>query len=468
MVVLAPEAPPPVAAPRRGLLRRPSLLVALTVLLVAVPDAQHATGVRLASVTAADLGAVLLVGAVGLSVLGGRDLGPLRDKMLIGPVAMLVAAIVSTWWSTDPVLSLVAVSRYAEIFCLVPVAVLLAVRDRTDVAIVLGALVVLGAGEGALGVFQSATGTGAGYQGQTIRAIGTFGVTDVLAMATVVSCAQLVLLGVALRSGSRRRVWAAVGVLALTLPLLLSLSRGALLATIVAAGVMVLSTGLLRALGVGLVLAAVLVLGLSVTGGLDQTVVQRVASIGDSAAQPDSSVQDRYNLWSTAISIWHVSPVTGVGIKQFPAYRDSHAPLGLSSGSELQTATSYERGELLSPHNEYLLLLSEQGVIGLGSYLLFVLVLVARHLSMLGDRPRGDVRDVLRLVSLGWLVWYAVHLSYGDLSGGTAVMYSVLLGLMLRSAQTGRLPLAPAEHEGHRGEQHAQRDARGDVDHRVG
>ena len=341
--------PGPRGAALGSLLRRPSLLAALAVLIIAVPTPGKTSGVSVATVTPADLVAVLLVAVMGLRVLAGDDLRVLRDKVMVAPVLMVAAAVVTTLWSTNPMLSLVGITRYAELFCLVPLAVVLAVRDKTDVFIVLSSLVALGAIQGVVGVYQALTGTGAGYQGETIRAVGTFGVAEPLAMSTIVAVTMVVLIAVALAGERRWRIPALVGTAALVAPLLFGLSRGALLGTIVTAVVMLLVTGLRRALAVLVIAGIVGLTGLTLLSGDSGTVTSRFTSIGSSATAPDRSVQDRYDLWAAAISIWRMSPITGVGIKQFPVYRDSHAPLALSSGSELATATTYTRGELLEP-----------------------------------------------------------------------------------------------------------------------
>jgi O-antigen ligase len=299
----------------------------------------------------------------------------------------------------------------------------------------------LGAVEGVIGVYQSITGTGAGYGGETIRAVGTFGPSAQISMATVVSCAQLVLLAVAIRGRPGVRLWAATGAAALMIPLALSLSRGALLASLIAAVVMLLCTGIVRAAVTIVIVVAAAILALSLTGGLNGTVGARIGTIGTAATAPDSSVQDRYDLWATAVSIWQQSPVTGVGIKQFPAYRDTYAPVGMSSGSDEASPEGYDRAQLLSPHNQYLLLLSEQGVLGLGAYALLQVVLGARHFALLRAPPRGQVHVVLRLVALGIFIRFLVDDLYGDLAGSTAVLYSVLLGIQLRSAVSHRTPL---------------------------
>ena len=77
--------------------------------------------------------------------------------------------------------------RYLQIFVLVPAAVCLLVRDATGFRIITGSLVVLALVQGATGVHQYVTGSGASYMGENIRAVGTFGPGDVMGMATVVA-----------------------------------------------------------------------------------------------------------------------------------------------------------------------------------------------------------------------------------------------------------------------------------------
>lgn len=423
------------------LIRRPVLLAVIVVALVAYPNDSLSTAVRLANVTPTDIASVALVGVAAIDVLRGSNIEVLRSKILLCPILVVGAAGFTTMFSTDPVLSLVAVVRYAQLFLLVPVAVVLALRTWSDLRILLGAVVGLAAIEGIIGTYQAVTKTGAGYDGQNIRAIGTFGIGDQIAIGTVVSCGQIVLLAVALKGKTKHRIYAAAGVALLFVPLLLSLSRGAALAAVAAAGMMVLAAGLRRALKIGVIATVLLVLATPLAASFDSTVADRITSITDSSSAPDRSVQDRYDLWRTAIRIWQISPVVGVGIKQFPAYRDSRAPLSTSSGSDQVSADSYVRVQLLSPHNEYLLLLSEQGLLGLGSHLLMLVVLGIRQFARLRQPEVNLTDNVLRLVSIGAFTFYLLSNLWGDLAGPTTMLYSVFLGIMLRSAVISGSPL---------------------------
>jgi O-antigen ligase len=162
-------------------------------------------------------------------------------------------------------------------------------------------------------------------------------------------------------------------------------------------------------------------------GGIasDTSVYGRFTTIASAASTPDRSVQDRYDLWQTALSIWRDHPVTGVGLKQFAAFRDSRAPLGLSSDSDVaDPSLSFRREPLLSPHNMYLLVLSEQGIVGAFGFLaLFGTVGIRAVRRTRAEHPEDGA------VAVGLVVWTAVNFVSGDIGGPTTVLMSVLFGL---------------------------------------
>jgi O-antigen ligase len=124
----------------------------------------------------------------------------------------------------------------------------------------------------------------------------------------------------------------------------------------------------------------------------------------------------------------------------FPSYRDSYAPLHLSSGSDVEDpASGYHRQALLSPHNLYWLVLSEQGLIGaigLGGFLLGLAVLTwrrtRREAGPLG-LPDGRVPDgrLISAVAVGMLSWALINSLFGDIGGQGTVLMSVSIGLAL-------------------------------------
>jgi O-antigen ligase len=216
--------------------------------------------------------------------------------------------------------------------------------------------------------------------------------------------------------------------LVLLVPLAVSFSRGAWIATAVACGVQLVLAGVRLALKV---FAAAVAASVVLVGGLGvgaAALQERLTSITQVAEAPDQSVVDRYTMWAAAADMWRGHPVTGVGLKAFPAHRDGHASLALSSGSDTQGAgQAFRRQPLLSPHNMYLLLLSEQGLLGLltvaGGWLA-LLVCALRRLR----RSGRAVRDCA-LPACGLLLWQLVNFLYADIGGPSTVLTAICLGL---------------------------------------
>ncbi|MET9252396.1 O-antigen ligase family protein [Streptomyces sp. NPDC003717] len=334
--------------------------------------------------------------------------------------------------AASPGAGLAGLGRYLQVFVLVPCAVLLLVRGRDDVRLLAWSLVGLALWQGALGTHQFLTGTGASYQGERIRAVGTFGAQDVMGMATVVSLGLVCAAGLALgRAPVRQRVAAAGCAVALLVPLAVSFSRGAWIATAVALAAQLVLAGWRRALTVG---AAVLAAAVVLVGGLglgSAMLQERLGSITQVADAPDQSVIDRYSMWAAASGMWREHPLTGVGLKGFPDHRDSHASLALSSGSETDGAgAGYVRQPLLSPHNMYLLVLAEQGLIGLTALAGSWLALLTLGLRRLVTARRTDpaVLDC-GLAALGLLTWQLTDFAYADIGGPSTVLTAVCLGI---------------------------------------
>jgi O-antigen ligase len=260
-----------------------------------------------------------------------------------------------------------------------------------------------------------------------------------MGMATAVSLGLVCAVGIALgRLSVRQRVTAAACAVVLLLPLALSFSRGAWIATVLTCTLQLVLAGLRRALKV---VAATFAAGVILVGGFgvgSALLQQRIDSIAQVTDAPDQSVVDRYTLWASATEIWRQHPLTGVGLKGFPEYRDGHATLALSSGSETDGAgMAYQKQPLLSPHNMYLLVLSEQGLIGLlalaGSWLA---LLVCGMRRLLRTRARGPGLDC-GLVACGLLVWMLTDFMYGDIGGPSTVLMAVAMGLGAWWALTG-------------------------------
>lgn len=411
----------------------PSWLAALTVLAVCVPpgEAHIDSSVQ---VTAGDLAAVVLaVGAAATAFKDKRRLPP-RGLWVFGP--LLVTLTISTLCARDIGASLAGFVRVVELFLLIPAAVMLTVRRRHDAAVVLGAVVLAGLVQASVGIWQALSGTGASFAGRNIRAVGTFGAVDIMAMAHVVGYALIIVVAVTLVCSGRRRVLALSIAAVLGLALMLALSRGSWLAVAAGIAVMLVLRSRSLALRVAVGTAAVAIVAACVLGGHSSAFAERAESIAASITTPDRSVGDRFSLWSTAVTIWRDRPLVGVGVKGFPAHRDGYAPLDLSSASDTQDpGNGYLRQPLLSPHNQYLLVLSEQGMLGLAG---FVVLLGALAWRLIAVRRRTDLAW---LVSAGFMTTFLMSFLYGDMGGPSCVLTAVMLGLTGAVALTGPVAL---------------------------
>ncbi|MFF3414078.1 O-antigen ligase family protein [Streptomyces sp. NPDC002698] len=447
------------AALRRAL---PVLPVVAVIALLGLPVAPSDEGG--ANIADAVSGLVVLCCAIRLVRTRRRPLSATAALVLGLPV---VGISVAAAGAADPGAGVTGLARYLQVFVLVPAAVLLLVRDRRDLRLLAWSFVGLALWQGAVGVRQYVTGTGASYQGEDVRAVGTFGPTDVMGMATVVAFGVVCAVALALGAGeARQRSVAVLCALALLPPLALSFSRGAWIATAAACGAQLVLAGLRRAVKAVAALAAA---GMILVGGLglgSAMLQERVTSITQVTDAPDQSVTDRYTMWAAATDMWREHPLTGVGLKGFPEYRDGHASLALSSGSDIAGAgTAFHKQALLSPHNMYLLVLSEQGLVGLlalGGSWLALLVCALRGLVRLRRTARQTTGPGLTpagrtphgtdcaLVACGLLVWQLVDFVYADIGGPSTVLTAVIFGvigwwaLMDASATPGTGAAAPA------------------------
>ncbi|WP_372454286.1 O-antigen ligase family protein [Streptomyces tardus] len=443
-------APGPSAGGWRLRVRRSlPLLPALAVVVLVCAPAGGADPGQGATVGPADLASAVLVGWMALTLVR-RGARPLTARAALLLALPALGVTVATIASFDPAAGLPGYVRTLQIFVLVPAAVVLLLRDRRDFAVLGGALVVLALFQGAVGVHQYATGTGASYRGADIRAVGTFGAVDVMGMSTLVSYGLVLALALGLLpppgSNRRLRVFALAAAGLLAVPLVLSFSRGAWIATGAAVLAVLLLSGrrlALRTLAVTGALAVVLVGGAGVGGEL---VGERLGSITEVADAPDQSVTDRYSMWAAAVSMWQREPLTGVGPRGFPEHRDGNASLALSSGGDTAGAGSdFHREPLLSPHNMYLLVLSEQGLLGLtalaGSWAALLLLGLR---SLRAERRAYGAPPACGAAAVGLLVWQLVDFLYADIGGPSTVLTALVLGLVAWWALRGADTVPPA------------------------
>jgi O-antigen ligase len=324
--------------------------------------------------------------------------------------------------------SLVGGVRFVELFCLVPLALMAALRTRTDAVVVIGGLLALGVVEGVDGLYQSATGTGALIGGTSIRAVGTFGAYNIAALADVSAMGLTVCLALGIVLHGRVRFWAFAGAAFFVLPLAFSLARSAWIAAAVAV-ILVISRGRLLRLFctlavVGLVGAAVLP---AISSG-NTALGERLSSVLSAGTTPDQSLIDRQALWRAAARMAFDHPLTGVGPRAFPAHRDAYADLTLLGSSDIGLGSSFARVSLDSPHDFYLLVAAEDGLVAAGVFGITFAVLAVRGF-LRAARRRSDLSTALTLAGAGVFSYELVAMITGDLGGPDSIFVAVIMGL---------------------------------------
>jgi O-antigen ligase len=428
--------------PVRALWRRPVWAVVGTILLVAVPYHTGQGGSSAAHVTFADVGAVVLVAVVGLRLALTPDRRRLRSWVMLPLVAVAFAVVVAGAVNSDDA-SWSGVVRYLEVFVLVPGAVYVALVDESDLELVLRAVIALALVEGATGVWQYLSGSGAALGSSATRAVGTFGGDDVIAMSEVVTFGLLAGLALAVTAtGRRARLGAAVAA-CLVVPLAMSLSRGSWLAAGCSCLLVLLLVDWRRGVAVAAAGAVALVVVIGIQGP-NGALVKRFDSALTSANHPGESVQNRYRLWETAVNIWEHYPVVGVGPKAFPDYRDRYASRGLIDTADVSDASGFRRIQLLTPHSLYFLFLAEMGVLGLAALLSLVVMLICGCTRAVRAGPPEGVPRSFVLFALGFVLAYALNSVYEDIGGPTTVLEAVLVGGGLWATRQGSRRRRPA------------------------
>jgi O-antigen ligase len=349
--------------------------------------------------------------------------------------------------------SLVGGVRFLELFCLVPMAVMISLRTLTDAKIVLGSLLGLAVLEGVVGIVQTLTGTGADIGGQAIRAVGTFGAYNIGSLGDLSGLGMVVCLALGVVLSGRARWWALATAAFLVLPLAFSLGRGVWVAAAVAA-VLTASRGrVARLLVIGAVVTVLGAAALPVLTSGSGDLSGRLTSLVDVGSEPDQSVIDRLALWKAAERMAYDHPLTGVGPRAFPDHRDAYADLSLLGSSDIAQGGDFQRVALDSPHDFYLLVASEQGLVAAALYGLVFLVLLARGFVR-AARPRSDVSTALALAGTGALVYELVGMISADLGGPGSILVAIAVGLAgwgaadLRLAGSDREQARPARDRG--------------------
>jgi putative inorganic carbon (HCO3(-)) transporter len=271
--------------------------------------------------------------------LGGR---PPASRLRVAWIALIVAAVLSLFGSQNPLVSLIGITRLLAVAVMFLVLEQL-VRDaksvRTAIAVAFGSLVIP--------LTYTAFGFVSGHPAADVKS-SFVRITGPFTQSTTFAryLAFLIVFGVAILPYVKGRARVAlVGGLSLSsVFLLLTLTRGALLATVLGLlAVVVLQRRwkLLLGLGAAGLLALTLVPGLG--SRLDAVTQER--AVGQ--APTSNSLEWRLSYWAETLPLADRQPVNGIGYDM----------------------TQYKTDVAKQPHNDFIKAYVETGILGLGAYL---------------------------------------------------------------------------------------------------
>lgn len=226
------------------------------------------------------------------------------------------------------------------------------------------------------------------------RVVGSHGNKNLLAVSLYLSLPTLVWGGV---QGGRGQGWFRVAAV-LALGVILVLQTRSVL---VGLGVGALAAGTVWLLEGGQVAwkrLALIGLGLALIGGLlfgltRQGLTEKLANT--------ESIAERLALWQNSVQMWEEAPVVGKGAGQWQIWMPKYGVGHFFSANVQRGQTTFQR-----PHNDYLWLGTELGLVGLGLYLAYFWGGVVSLFRVFRKGPTPEERWA-GLLGFGSLVGYA-------------------------------------------------------------
>lgn len=298
---------------------------------------------------------------------------------------------VSLAWAEDPATA----ANQLYIWCwaaAIPLVVSTTLSTRRELVIMCSAFVVAALISIAIALPQLSTGSvGSDLE---FRLGGSLQNPNYLAAALLSSAALTAGLTALVGRGLRRNLLiVALGVIAVAM--LLTGSRGGLIATAVALLASFFLIGEHR-LRLGAVVAICLGVGTIFVATSSGGSLERVREF-------DPTGTGRVDLWDVAVEMWEDNPIIGVGYANFP----TESPQYLLRPGE--RSASFIIDEPKETHNAYLGLLAENGIVGL---VLFVSVVVSfmratwvgvKRLELIGDRRYAVLGRAVLIAQIGQL-----------------------------------------------------------------
>ncbi len=300
-----------------------------------------------------------------------RGAGTPRRQTLafaLAATAYLLVVTCSYLWASDTAAASLT-ARNLALFLIVSIGFVAVLSDMRALRAAFGAMVASGAFLSLLSLYQVATGTyGSTYGGYAVATVenivgttnanrigGPFGDPNYFGQLLVVAIALA--LALVTTTPSRRVRNASLAAAGLcTVTVFLTYSRGALIALAVVVAVWLWSNRR-RGLVMGCLVAGVVAILLLPGNYGDRLaqVTEVVPGLGHATQTTDPALRGRESALIVGTRMFANHPVTGVGAGNFPEhYLDYAASVGL-----------FVSGQQLSPHNLYLEVAAETGVVGI-------------------------------------------------------------------------------------------------------
>ncbi len=211
------------------------------------------------------------------------------------------------------------------------------------------------------------------------------------------------------------RIFTFITLVILLIAIYFSISRAAWISLLVALGVYLMLKFRIR---LSWVLGSVFILGVLFFSFQDRILMQLERNKQDSSKNfvkhiqsmsnitTDASNLERINRWHSAIKMFEARPIFGWGPG---SYQFVYAPF---QSVEDKTVISTNVGNKGTAHSEYLLILSEEGILGLVSLLTIFILISVTAVRVYREAEEAFVKKLVLLMFLG-LVTYFTHAFYG-------------------------------------------------------
>lgn len=366
---------------------------------------------------------------------------PLGTRLWLPYLGFFLAAIVlSATQASDTHASLREILKWSEMIA-VYLSAAWFVRTRRDMLLVIGALVVAGVSQALLGVVQLAfqLGPSAFIRAGFLRAYGTFDQPNPFAGYLNIILPLALTMGIFGADRTQRPFFRLAAAL-LVLGVLVSESRGALLAGLVANAIVLgylwwrfrflAWTGVVA----GAAGAWAATFGLVPQGPFEK--VMGAVGLGNvsfgNVTNANFSAVERAAHWLAGVRMFATHPLLGVGIGNYAAAYPAYHPRGWYAALE-------------HAHNYYINIAAEAGVFGLVSYLLMISAALWYSCAIL-RRTQDRLFRAVALGALGALVATSFHNLFDVLYvHGMAALLGLLVALVAVSIRMSAQVETPAE-----------------------